>query len=527
MIQRHEQNKSNIQNSKSESVVYARVSSKEQEKEGFSIPSQLKLLDAYAQENNFVVARQFVDVETAKQTGRSSFGDMVAFLKSYPDCRAVLVEKTDRLYRNLKDWVTVDDLDLEIHFVKENVILSRDSRSSEKFVHGIKVLMAKNYIDNLSEETRKGMTEKAEQGIWPTIAPLGYRNADGPNCKRVIEPDPHVAPHIKRLYERYSTSEYSLKEVTKMAKADGMVFPKSGSQIPKGTVHRILRKRIYMGDFDWKGRTYHGTHTPLVSCELWEKVQQVLDFHFNKRHRKAKHDFAFSRLITCGHCGCSLVGEIKKGRYVYYHCTGYKGKCPEPYTREEVLEAQFVDILKGLAFDNEVLDWVTEALRQSHADEKHYHDEAISQLQGEYNRLQNRIDAMYVDKLDGKINIDFYDRKATEWRYEQDRLLRSIEDHQNGNKNYLDEGVMILELARQASYLFERQGPREKRNLLNFVLSNCTWKDGQLVANYRQPFDGIAKSMASHKEKEAVGASSNSLFDIWRPCRDSNSEPTA
>ena len=80
----------------------------------------------------------------------------------------MLVEKTDRLYRNLKDWVTVDELDVEIHFPKEGVVLSRESRSSEKFMHGIKVLMAKNYIDNLSEEARKGMQEKAEQGIWPT-----------------------------------------------------------------------------------------------------------------------------------------------------------------------------------------------------------------------------------------------------------------------------------------------------------------------------------------------------------------------
>src|SRR3981189_2366134 len=59
---------------------------------------------------------------------------------------------------------------------QEGVVLSRESRSSEKFMHGIKVLMAKNYIDNLSEEARKGMTEKAEQGIWPTKPPLGSRN---------------------------------------------------------------------------------------------------------------------------------------------------------------------------------------------------------------------------------------------------------------------------------------------------------------------------------------------------------------
>src|ERR1039458_765814 len=47
--------------------------------------------------------------------------------------------------------------------------------------------------------------------------------------------------------------------------------------------------------------------------------------------RKVKHDFAFTSLVHCGHCGCHLVGELKKGRYVYYHCTGNRGKCPEPY----------------------------------------------------------------------------------------------------------------------------------------------------------------------------------------------------
>jgi DNA invertase Pin-like site-specific DNA recombinase len=93
---------------------------------------------------------------------------MLKFLTGTPACRTLLVEKTDRLYRNMKDLVSVDELGLEIHFVKENVVLSRDSRSAEKFMHGIRVLMAKNFIDNLSEEVRKGMTEKAETGIWPS-----------------------------------------------------------------------------------------------------------------------------------------------------------------------------------------------------------------------------------------------------------------------------------------------------------------------------------------------------------------------
>lgn len=127
-----------------------------------------------------------VDIETARKTGRPGINSMVDFFKKAikskspkEPCHILLVEKTDRLYRNLKDWVTIDDLNLDIHFVKENVILSKDSRSSEKFMHGIKVLMAKNYIDNLSEETKKGMVEKAEQGIYPSFAPLGYINAEG------------------------------------------------------------------------------------------------------------------------------------------------------------------------------------------------------------------------------------------------------------------------------------------------------------------------------------------------------------
>jgi len=154
-------------------VTYARVSSKEQEREGFSIPAQQKLLAAYAHERGFEIVREFVDVETAKRAGRTGFGEMLKFLRrSGARGSVILVEKTDRLYRNLRDYVTLDELDLEIHLVKEGQILSQDSRSSEKFIHGIKVLMAKNYIDNLSEATRKGMIEKAEEGIWPSYAPL-------------------------------------------------------------------------------------------------------------------------------------------------------------------------------------------------------------------------------------------------------------------------------------------------------------------------------------------------------------------
>ena len=114
-------------------------------------------------------------------------------------------------------------------------------------MHGIKVLMAKNYIDNLSEEARKGMQEKAEQGIWPTKTPLGYRNVTGPNGKKIIGPDPESAPLITRLFEWYATGTLSLKEAAQKVRAAGLVHRRSGAQVPVSTVHTVLRNRLYTG----------------------------------------------------------------------------------------------------------------------------------------------------------------------------------------------------------------------------------------------------------------------------------------
>ena len=89
----------------------------------------------YAAREGLTPVQEYVDVETAKQTGRTSFSEMTAFLRANPRVRVILVEKTDRLYRNLKDWVMLDDLDVEIHLVKERAVLSRDSKRVRAWAH--------------------------------------------------------------------------------------------------------------------------------------------------------------------------------------------------------------------------------------------------------------------------------------------------------------------------------------------------------------------------------------------------------
>lgn len=118
-----------------------------------------------------------MEAQSAKATGRKQFNAMLEHLKASKHPVAVIVEKTDRLYRNFRDLVTLDDLvttcDVELHLFKESMVVSQKSTGHEMLVHNIKIVLAKAYIDNLREETIKGSREKAAQGHYPNKAPPG------------------------------------------------------------------------------------------------------------------------------------------------------------------------------------------------------------------------------------------------------------------------------------------------------------------------------------------------------------------
>jgi site-specific DNA recombinase len=501
-------------------VLYARVSSKEQEL-GYSIAAQQDLLRRYGIQLGMLIEQEFVDVETAKTTGRPGFAAMVAYLKEHPSCRVVLVEKTDRLYRNFKDYLTIDELGGEIHLVKENVILSQASRSHEKFMHGIKVLMAKNYIDNLSEEVRKGLRTKASQGLFPSFAPLGYLNTTNSAGKRVIVPDPVLGPIVTSLFSWFATGEYSIKALAQKAYAEGFRFRKSKGKIPVTTLHKVLRKRIYTGEFEYGGNLFQGSHEPLVSGSVWERCQEILDGRHENRHRKVKHDFAFSGLIRCGHCGCSMVGERKKGRYVYYHCTGYRGKCPEKYTREEVLTHSFAERLRELVIAPEMITWLDAELVTSDVREQAARENSERRLQADLDRLQTRLDILYDDRLDGRIEAAKYDQKAIEIREDQQRI-RSKMSQCRGALPPAREAVDLMALFSKGADLFEAQSACEQRQLLRVVLGDAVWQGGELRLSFRSPFEELRLSNSASITNNRHLGEPLALFDIWRRGGDSN-----
>jgi len=498
-------------------VLYVRVSSKEQEKEGFSIPAQVKLLKEYAQTNGLELVREFADIETAKMSGREGFNKMQEFLKKNTSCRIVLVEKTDRLYCNFKDYVTLEGLNIELHLVKEGTILSDDSRSSEKFIHGIKVLMAKNYIDNLSEEASKGMRQKAEEGMWPSVAPIGYRNVEGPEGKKIVVVDSQTAPLIKWLFNEYSMGIYSVKEITRKATEQGLVFRKSKKAIPITTVHKLLTNRMYAGEFEWCGKIYQGKYEPLITKELWLRVQEVLGVRNAYKTRKTVNGFTYAGLVKCGHCGCSLVGEKKKKKYIYYHCTGFRGKCVEPYTREEALEAQLVENLKKISLNDEVLEWMKIALKRSHVDESKFQSETVNRLTAELQKITKRLNTLYEDRVDERIDEAFYDEKAKGYRLKQEKLITDLKRYQRASNGYMDKGIELLDLAHTAHTDFYTQKPEEKRRLLATFMDRGTWKGGVLEPAFKQPFDMLALSNSETSIKKPSEVGSEGFLAKWLP----------
>jgi site-specific DNA recombinase len=336
-----------------DAVIYTRVSSREQQQEGFSLGAQAKLLREYAERNDFQIVKAFEDVETAKASGRTQFSEMVAWFKRNRGCRILLVEKTDRLYRNFRDAVTLEDLDIEIHFIKEGSAVSKNSKSQTRLIQGIHLVMARNYSENLREEVKKGMQEKASQGVYPGHAPFGYRNN---KAERSIEIDSVDSDTVNRLFGLYATGAHTLSTLAKAIRME------TGKTISRNNVHLILRNRFYVGFFEWSGQTYVGTHPLFVNPQVFERVQSVLTGH--NRPKYSKREIAFRGLMTCAYDDCMVTGEVQKEKYVYYRCTGHRGKCGLPRFREEDIANRLGEPLKGLQVPLEVVSQIVTTLRE-------------------------------------------------------------------------------------------------------------------------------------------------------------------
>ena len=468
-------------------VIYARVSSEEQKKEGFSIPAQLDLLRTYAKEHHIEIVREFTEAETAKQAGRHQFNEMLKFLKKNKNITNILCEKTDRLYRNFKDYVNldVDETGYSVYLVKEGVVLTPQSGSHEKLVHGLKVLLAKNFIDNLREETQKGRLKKVQEGYYIGQVPYGYKKLD----KKTTVIDEEKAPFVRRAFELYAEG-LSLEAVRWKLKEEGFIYQPSNKVISHGQLGKMLHNMGYNGIIYFRGQLYKGKHEPIISDELFEMAQKSSKKD-NKPLVRNERSHAFLGLIKCGKCGCAItIGPPKRNGVIYYHCTGSKGKCDQKSKniREEIIMPQLDEAVKAVSLAQKHIEYIKRGLHESLKDKQKYSEELRANLQAEEGRIRHRIDKLTDEYYEDKITAEFYNEKRIKWTHDLDKILIKLEALHNTEKKFYEEGIRIIETLKNAYWLYKRQNNSEKRKMLNYLLSNVTLNGEKVSYDYNLPF---------------------------------------
>jgi DNA invertase Pin-like site-specific DNA recombinase len=515
-------------------IGYIRVSTKEQADEGYSLDAQKSYLCRYGDAMQIPYIYFFIEQESAKASGRTEFTRMVNFFQKFTstaNCPFLFVEKTDRLLRNKMDDVTIDGIveqcGLYIHYVKENNIQSPKSKASDNFLQSIRVAVAKFYIENLAEEASKGMRAKAEAGIYPSCAPMGYLNIIGASGKKIIIPDPERAPMIKKIFEWYVYDHKSIIDIWQLARQNGFTCPRGKDKIARNSIEVILHRPLYAGYFYWNGVRYNGTYEQLIPLELFNQAQLLLKKKapYSGSQVNRGRDFTFRGVLKCGICGYSMIGEVSKKKYVYYHCSGNGDKnCPNKkvYVRGEVLESQAEASLQAISIEANLLPGLIETIRDANRNERTNCEEAINSLLRQIAVNKGKLDRLLDIYLEGKIDEATYSRNQEKIKSSNELIENNIQAYGNINPAKLEDGIRLLELVQHAVIIYKNQNTPEKRKLLKIVHSNLSYRDGILTAEYRKPFDILAVSSHAQQIKKAVTRGGDGLRSSWLPFTDSN-----
>jgi site-specific DNA recombinase len=477
-------------------VILARVSTLKQEKEGLSLKDiQLPELRDYAVKRDFEVVKEFVFSESADYKIRKRFNEMIDFVKASDDIKVIISYRVDRITRNYRDAVKIDELRLdygkEIHFVYDHLIITNKTVGRDMQDWDLKVFLAKQFLNRLKEDAINTAKFKLSKNEWPGKAPYGYTNYTRENGSKWIKVVSSEAKIVEKMFEWYSTGAYSMNLIrTELKKVFNVEFS-------KGRVDHILKNPFYCGTMLYDEQEYLHNYDRIITPGLFDKVQNIKAGYNKKRgYKLAGLPFLYRGLIKCADCGCQITPErkIKKSgkTYHYYHCTQYHGKHGAEWLTEDNLTKQFARMFEKLQIPDCVVDDIVVTLRNSHKDKSEFHKSLLGRYQADYQKYETRIEKMYEDKLDGSITESYYEKKRKEYRTKQKEIEAKTSKLRFADEEYYLTSEYLLKLASKAGKLFESSEDHEKRLLLKVALQNLELKDKKVRYVWKKPFDEIA-----------------------------------
>ncbi len=340
--------------------IYARKSSEQDEKQAMSIESQFREMRKIQEAEDLDVVKIIEECKSAKTSfSRPGFTQLMAGLMD-GEYEAILTWAVDRLSRNAGDLgMLVDLMDQE----KLQVVRTHDrtflgNNPNEKFLLMLLGSQAKLENENRGKNVQRGMRAACEQGRRPYATPLGYKLVPGedihePNRAVIDEEKAPIVKEIFRLVGEENKSIYHIwKDMDRLGK-----FSKHGKKLAKSRLQKMLADTFYYGEFEYpkkSGNWYKGIHEPLITKELYDKVQTNIAKRGPREPRRkwGEIPFKFNRIFKCGECGSGISGEIYRNRYnrlyLYYSCNKYNSNCKQLSIRGKNLLAQIEKIAEQI-----------------------------------------------------------------------------------------------------------------------------------------------------------------------------------
>ena len=516
-----------------QAVIFARVSSEKQER-GASIDAQKESIYDYCYIKNLNIIKEFIITESSMKGDRKQYQEMLKFILSKKCKIAIVVNCVDRLQRSYKDTPMLDDLrkqgKIEVHFLKENLILSKDSKGMDILFWNMCVLMANSYVLSLSDNVRRSFEFNWAQGKWQSLAPIGYLNRRDAEGKAIIIIDKQRAPMIKQIFEEYATRQHSSYSLAKFANNLGLttkelchkkssIYYKQYKPINANTILAILRNPFYYGMMRIKGKLMPHIHGSIISEELFNQVQDILESrsstknNFFRPNKHSKRPFPFKGLITCSNCGKLMTADskVKNEKILYTYIRCYH-KCGQPTINENILLKQLEDeLFKKLYIPKSKLtvikNLINKKLDQLSLNIAENKKKIAKQLNDMKNREEKLIELFIAEKIDEVI----YDQKITELSNKRETTKQQLESLKIVDRKLKETIEKTIDILTNLSYLMKVSGASTQNELLNLVIKNCTLNNKVLSYTVKSPFNKLL-ACTNHSKWADIITSNLSAF---------------
>lgn len=474
-------------------ILYARKSSEDKGRQILSLESQVSTMQKLAADLDLKIVKVFTESKSAKEpNNRPDFTKMIEMLEN-GEAQGILCWHWNRLSRNPIESATIQWL-LQKEIIKKIRTSEREYLPEDNaLIFSVESGMANQYIRDLSNAVKRGMQTKLNNGDYPNNAKIGYVN-DKINKKILIDED--RAKYIKRAYELYATGSHSLKETADILYKEGF-RSRGGNKYHKSKIHKILQDPFYYGVMLVKGKYYSGNHKPIISKNLFDKVQDVISG--KNRSRYQKHFFPLRGFMTCHKCGCLLTATEKKG-FVYYYCTDGKGKCEEHrhYMRSEKAEKVLASVFPKIQFDSEFIELCYEADKEKNKQDNNFYETIKSNLEKRLDLLARQQLHLLDIQLSGKYAEDTIEAKLEALNKETVDIKQQLKDLEKKSPKV---PVRTLEQTKKiflSPYLLQNDfmegDDLKKHKVLEKLLLNATIEN-QEMASYKlkQPYQLLEK----------------------------------